>query len=568
MIWQYSPYFIPFIACGLILAILGITGWRNRTYVSALPFALLMFAASLWSFCTALELASADLPTQMLAITLEYPAIVIVPVAWLLFVLEYTGREHWLTRRNIALLCAIPLFTVIMVATNSWHHLYYTSVSEIVSGGLSFHSVTYGPAFWLHGLYSYLLIYIAIMLVFQRFVFTSTLYRGQMMSILVAALVPFFVNLAFVLRQGSLTLVDPTPFAFLISGFVVLVGMMRYQLLDITPIAQDQIIDNMSDGVVVVDLQGRIISLNIPAERVIGIPRKKAVGTSLGSILPCPATGPVTPADLPQAPAEQVEEIERTIDGIRYYFELRCIPVFSQGTVMRGRLIMIRDITEQKAAEAALSQARKKLNLLSSITRHDILNQVTGLLLSLDNAKDEVTDPVMREWLDRQEVSILTIQHQIEFARDYEKLGVKSPQWMSPHRILTDLHAVMGTHGISFRSSAGAVEIFADPLLERVFYNFLDNSIRHGGHVSLVTLSYTEQPGGMILRYGDDGVGVPDGQKERIFERGVGKNTGLGLFLVKEILEITGMTVREAGTSGSGVCFEIHVPEGKYRFIR
>jgi PAS domain S-box-containing protein len=406
------------------------------------------------------------------------------------------------------------------------------------------------------------------MLVLQRFVFTSSLYRGQMMSILIATLVPFFVNLAFVLRQGSLSLVDPTPFAFVISGVVILVGMIRYQLLDITPIAQDQIIDNMSDGVVVVDLQGRIISLNAPAERVIGIPRKRAVGTPIGSILPCPSMQAADSAVLPQPPAEESEEMERSIGGIRHFFELRCIPVFSQGTSVKGRLIMIRDITEQKVAEMALLQARKKLDLLSSITRHDILNQVTGLLLSFDNAKDEITDPGVREWLGRQEVAVLTIQHQIEFARDYEKLGVKSPQWMSPHGILSALHPLMDVHGIAFSSAAEKLEIFSDPLLERVFYNFLDNSIRHGGHVTLVTLRYEVEPGGLILRYGDDGAGIPSGEKERIFERGVGTNTGLGLFLVRAILGITGMTVQESGAPGSGACFEIHVPEGKYRFSR
>jgi len=567
MIWQYSPYFISFVACGFILAILAITGWRNRSYVCARPFTLLMSAASLWSFCTAIELASADLETQMLALTVGYVGMVIVPVAWLLFAFEYTGREHLITRSIIVFLCAIPVLSVILVATNSDHYLFFTTVSEIVNDSLSFKVVTYGYAFWLYCIYAYLLIYVAIMMVLQRFVFTSTLYRSQMVIILTAALIPFFVNLAFVLRQGTLALIDPTPFAFVISGFLILVGMIRYQLLDVTPIPQDQIIENMSDGMVVVDLQGRIISLNSRAERVFGVSRKKAIGTTITDIFP----SSLTLADLAapvQGPAEKLLEIERENDGNSQYFELRCIPVFSRKTDLKGRLIMIRDITEQKVAGLALVLAKKKLGLLSSITRHDILNQVTVLLLSIDNACEETTDPEVKEWLHRQEAAVQNIQHQIEFARDYESLGGKAPRWMNINEIFSHLLTVMGTVNITFVPPDHDVDVYADPLLERVFYNLVDNSIRHGEHVTTISIHYKVSGIDLTIVYTDNGVGVPESDKQKIFRRGVGKHTGLGLFLVKEILEITGLTIRETGTFGSGARFEIHVPEKKFRYVK
>jgi len=173
MIWQYTPYLIPNVACGLILIILAITGLRNRTSPCARPYSLLMFAAAVWAFCTALELSSADLATQMLAIQIEYLAMVAVPIGWILFALEYTGHEEWITRKNIALLCIIPAVTMMMVVTNSLHHLFYSTVSEVVIGNLSFHVVTYGPAFWLHSIYSYTLIVATLLLIFQRFLFTS-----------------------------------------------------------------------------------------------------------------------------------------------------------------------------------------------------------------------------------------------------------------------------------------------------------------------------------------------------------------------------------------------------------
>ena len=564
MIWQYSPYFIPFIACGIILAILGITAWHNRSYSCTRSFSLLMFAASLWAFCTALELASADLPTQMLAIMIEYPAIVTIPVAWLLFALEYTGREHWITRKNIELLFAVPAFTVIMVATNTFHHLYYTSVSETMIDGLSYHIVTYGPAFWMHSFYSYLIITIAIILIIQRLFFTYALFRVQVFTILIAVLIPLFFNIAFVLRKGSLVLIDPTPFALVISGMVILIGMMRYQLLDIIPIAQEQVIDNMSDGVIVVDVKGRIVSLNSAAERFLGLLQKQAVGVSITTILPCSI-----PDFEPDAQShhwtDRHHEMEQEINGKKQFLELRCISIVSPDNKIKGRLIVIRDISDIKRAEIALSFARKKLDLLSSITRHDILNQVTGQLLNIEIARDLVIHPEVHEWLDKQEIAVKNIQHQIEFTRDYETLGEKAPMWMNIKKIFSSLLPMMDQHGITFVSGVDDIEVHADPLLERVFFNLVDNSIQHGEHVTTISMRYAKSEDGIIIFYEDNGVGVPVEVKERIFHRGFGKQTGLGLFLAKEILEITHLSITETGVPGTGVRFEIHVPQEQFR---
>lgn len=116
------------------------------------------------------------------------------------------------------------------------------------------------------------------------------------------------------------------------------------------------------------------------------------------------------------------------------------------------------------------------------------------------------------------------------------------------------------------RSTVRGLEIFADPLLERVFYNLLDNTIRHSKRATFISLSCQERPKGLAILWEDDGTGIPDTEKEEIFERGFGKNTGLGLFLVREILAITGISIRETGTAGQGAKFEIIVPAGTYRF--
>src|SRR5271157_4592804 len=163
MVWQYSPYYIPFIATGFIMLILAVTGWRNRSSTCAKPFALLMLAAAIWSFGSALQVSSTDITFQMLALTLEYPGIVIVPVAWLLFAFEYSGKEHWITRSNLLLLFIVPAVSYILLATNNLHHLFYSSVSQEIIGGLSYIDISYGPVFWFYTIYSYLIIYVCVM---------------------------------------------------------------------------------------------------------------------------------------------------------------------------------------------------------------------------------------------------------------------------------------------------------------------------------------------------------------------------------------------------------------------
>ena len=118
---------------------------------------------------------------------------------------------------------------------------------------------------------------------------------------------------------------------------------------------------------------------------------------------------------------------------------------------------------------------------------------------------------------------------------------------------------------VSVRCWVERLEVFADPMLDRVFSNLIENAIRHGKTVSSVVITYQILDDGLAIYVEDDGVGVPPEKKERIFDYGVGIGGGLGLFLVREILAITGITIRETGTPGEGARFVIHVPPGGYR---
>ncbi len=231
-------------------------------------------------------------------------------------------------------------------------------------------------------------------------------------------------------------------------------------------------------------------------------------------------------------------------------------------------LAAMHDVTDRLKAEKAIQQANKKLHLLSSITRHDILNQITGIVGYMELLGELLPpDPVSQDYYRRISELTRTIQRQITFTRDYEDMGVKAPLWQRVDTVVSAAVGTLNPVGVAVKIETGRAEIFADSMLEKAFFNLIENSVRHGERVTEITVTFTVRDGTGVIRICDDGAGIPAAAKERIFQRGYGKNTGYGLFLVREILSITGMTIREGGEEGNGACFEIVVPEGVWRDV-
>ena len=234
-------------------------------------------------------------------------------------------------------------------------------------------------------------------------------------------------------------------------------------------------------------------------------------------------------------------------------------------------LAVVRDITARKQAEEAIRLANKKLNLLSGITRHDIKNQLTALLEYIDLSKMTLQDPDLKKIIDKEEVVAHNIQRQIEFTKEYEDLGVSTPSWQNVKKCID-----LGITGLDLSGTElnvtglpDTIEIIADPLLQKVFFNLVDNALRYGGKaMKTIRFSSHKSGNGLVIVCEDDGAGIPVHEKVLIFERGYGKNTGFGLFLIREILATTGITIKETGEPGKGARFEMFVPKGEYWFVQ
>lgn len=221
----------------------------------------------------------------------------------------------------------------------------------------------------------------------------------------------------------------------------------------------------------------------------------------------------------------------------------------------------------RREADEALRIANKKMNLMGSITRHDVTNQLVMIRAFLDAMDQEISDPSRKQFIDEIGSSSTRISDILEFTREYEQVGVNAPVWQDCRGLIDRAAAASSLGQVSLKNDIPeGTELFADPLIEKVFYNLIENALRHG--ITLTTIRFMLGNGstGPILVCEDNGAGIPDDEKEKVFELGYGNHTGYGLFLGREILTITGMSIRETGKAGKGARFELSIPPGMCRF--
>jgi PAS domain S-box-containing protein len=224
------------------------------------------------------------------------------------------------------------------------------------------------------------------------------------------------------------------------------------------------------------------------------------------------------------------------------------------------------DLTPLKRAEEALRQANKKLKLLSSITRHDINNMLTVQIGFLEILGESQLSPSQNEYFEKVNIAAQRISDMILFTKEFEEIGVHAPVWQDCRRLIDTATKQTPIGEIMVKNDLPeGLEVFADPSFVKVFYNLMDNAVRYGKKITTIRFFVQEHIDDYFIICEDDGVGVPVEEKEKIFKRGFGKNTGLGLTLVREILDSTGITIKETGEPGKGARFEMTVPKSAWR---
>lgn len=552
MSYLYQPYTILLIAAaGLATAQLLIV-LRYRPTLGTRSFAVLMGAVAMWAFVTLFEVIAQDLPTKSFAGNFKYLFIVIVPVAFFIFALNYSNRLRRLRRSQLIMLSTVPLVTLAMVATNEHHHLMFESVQLRHGKDLWLLSRTFGPWFWVHTAYSYGLLLLGFVFLAKSLIDSPRLYRGQVISLIIAGLTPWVCNALFLVGANPLPHLDLTPFAFSISGLAVMWGLVRYRLLDVVPIARDVVIQNMRDGLFVLDNDLRILDLNASAGNIMCRQPADVIGRRAEQVIDWwPPASSKTRPDAIGLPAM----IEVTRDKVCRRMQVTESVLHHKERPL-GHLVLLRDITEESRLQEQLLQSRKMVAIgtLAGGIAHDFNNLLMGMQANISLLRLE-TDPTgySREKHKRIEDQIQSGAALTRQLLGYARKGRYGVATIDMHHLVRDtLHVIQRTNKhIVVRRALSATTALLDAdrgQMELVLLNLFVNAVDampKGGELEVATrmvqhLELADQwidlkPGRYLeITVSDTGVGMDQATIKRIFEpffttKEIGRGTGLGL---------------------------------------
>jgi PAS domain S-box-containing protein len=329
-----------------------------------------------------------------------------------------------------------------------------------------------------------------------------------------------------------------------------------------------KLLATIPDYVIMTDMNGNIVLVNEPTLALSGYASDEVIGHSLVSFI------------VQEDRSEALKNAELMIDGrlgpVEYRLVMkdgRQIPFEANGDVLRdsggkpiGLVFVCRDMTERHRMESELKEVKGKLDVMYNITRHDINNQLMALSGYLSLMEKNGLDRTSDQYLKKAEAAAKRISSMVDFTKEYENIGVKEPIWHDIRTLVdksskeTDFGKIEVINDIP-----AGTEIFADPMFFKVIQNLMNNSIRHGDKVTKVRLSTEEKGDVGTIVFEDDGMGIPAELKKKLFVEGSGKDHGHGLFLSKEILSITGITIIEEGEPGKGAKFVITPPQDGIR---
>ena len=361
MQFQYTPYILPLLAASVIAVFVAVNVWRRRATASgAKALVLLALAIAVWSLGYALEIAGADLPTKIFWGKSQYIGIGTIPLLWVIFTYSYLTQGTRMTRRNMTLLSIVPLITLILAFTTELHGLIWKDIRIHSVGTFSALDFTHGWWFWINLGYAYILLLTGTIFIFRSFKRTKGLFRRQNLILLIAVLTPWVGNVLYVSGLSPIPNLDITPFAFTISAVAFALGIYRFQLGNLAPVARELVVEKMPDGMIVLDARGYIVDINPALQNALGISASQAIGQRA--------------KDLFNAWPSLVERYENMLEAqdeiffgegeSQRWYELRMSPLYGSFDRLLGRVVTVRNITEKKQMEEALRLSEQKLSLI------------------------------------------------------------------------------------------------------------------------------------------------------------------------------------------------------------
>ncbi|HEV2873496.1 MAG TPA: histidine kinase N-terminal 7TM domain-containing protein [Actinomycetota bacterium] len=599
------------VAGAVLVTVAIVFVWRRRSAASIASLLAVLAGAVWWSVCSALELSAGDLAGREYWGDLKYVGVVLLPPAYLAFVLQCSGHTRWPRWLGPALALE-PLAVLLLLAGAATHDLvrYYPPGATLATA----QAAEAGPLFWPHLLYNNAIIWTGTILLIVTLSRMSRLYRGQSLLLVGAILLPIMLNLLFNLRVGPFRQVDLTPFAFVLTTAVLVWGVYQLSLLDLRPVARSQIFRTISDPVLVLDPDGRVLDANPAAGRLAGLPLPEVVGQPVGQLLPtwketvaaamAAGTEQATPegSGEPQRGAPVSREVTR--DGRIYDLAISALP--ERQRQPGGHLVVARDVTERRQVEEKLCAALNaelvatdrlavaldreraaaehlrtldelKSGFLQAVS-HDLrtpLASVLGISLTLQRGRGRLDPADTDDLLGRLAANARRLDRILTGLLDLDKLdrGIvelrREPVDLAGlvAGVVSEASDELGAHPVSLELLP--IQVLADAAkVERVVENLLANAARHTDPGTPIWVRVAPLDRGALLCVDDAGPGIPAEQRESIFrpfQRGPAGATyapgsGVGLALVAQIASLHDGQAWVEDRAGGGASFRVLLP--------
>ncbi|HOA25007.1 MAG TPA: histidine kinase N-terminal 7TM domain-containing protein [Aggregatilineales bacterium] len=572
---QYTLFAILAPLGAVMLFTVTLFVWRYRGIASVPSFLWLVGTSLGWLILNTLELlASTEAGTVALA-KVTYIFITIAPLAWLAFALEYTGKSRWLTLRRFLPLCIIPGLTFLLAVTNELHGLIWQSYElRWVEGFLTMRVIRYGPGFWVFGVSAYIMVFIGALLVAREGIKSFKVYRWQSLSLLLGSIMPIVPNAIYILRLIPGLTKDYSPLSFAFGGILYAIGLLRFQLFDLKPIARDQLIDSMNDAMMVLDSQSRIVDLNPAAVALLRRPADEVVGKRPTEVRP--SWEPIV-SEFRDAASAQAEIITGDETSPRWY-ELRISPLSDRRGRYTGRLVVLHDITQRKQAEAERERLIADLDSYAHTVAHDLKNPlslIAGYANLLQEDIEVMPPEEVQEALDvilRTAFKMTDIVNALLVLASTRRLDEVEVEPLDMAAILLDVqerlaHAIAESQAMLVMPGEWPLALGVGLWVEEVWVNYISNAIKYGGTPPRVELGAELQESGMVRFWvRDNGHGVDPKMRDLLFVEFTRLDTrrteghGLGLSIVKRIVEKLGGEVGVDSVAGQGSLFYFTLP--------
>lgn len=356
MRYLITPYSVAFLAATLIGAIATLAAWSRRRAQGGFSLFLMLIAITVWNLAGFMVATTIDPSDKILWSKVTYLGAHFTPVFFLIFTIQFTNQHKRLTQWHILPLFILPVLTILLAATNEWHHLIWSDFSTGPPGSNSY-IYHHGPWFWIETIYIICILLVATFTLFRFALRSREVFRYQGEALILGALFPWVGFILYILPINPFPGLDLTAISFAISGAILVFSFFRLHFLELIPVAREYLIENMVDGLLVLDQKNRIIDINPAAKRLLGFQKRYLIGQDAKMLL---ANWPVFAHSLTSSGVIETA-INLRLPETTYNVDLRVSPLFKRNGELTGHLIVLRDRTRGKHTEEALRKANQEL---------------------------------------------------------------------------------------------------------------------------------------------------------------------------------------------------------------